>query len=275
MIFNEKIKKESGVVFYHWFSGFSEAESCFKIKPKYRVGKNHVHSFYFEFEIHLHIDDLNVLKYICANIGVGRVYEHKARNSCSFIVGNEKGIRVLLDIFDHYPFNGIKKLDYMDFKEAFLVYFNRVGTLSDNLIEKILKLKSGLNTGRTNFDLDNSGVKITPYWLLGLIEGEGSFSITRDQLRPNFQLLFTAAQKPLLYEIKNYLIKNLDFDRFSQWKLRNSSAIGIYEMKAKGNSKPTVSLEIRDIRVLHNYLIPFLSNLPFLSKKALDCLKTL
>jgi len=41
-------------------------------------------------------------------------------------------------------------------------------------------------------------------------------------------------------------------------------------MKAKGNSKPTVSLEIRDIRVLYNYIIPFLSSMSFISKKGHD-----
>ena len=41
-------------------------------------------------------------------------------------------------------------------------------------------------------------------------------------------------------------------------------------MKPKGNSKPTVCLEIRNINVLHNYFIPFLTNLSFLTKKGLD-----
>jgi len=39
--------------FEKWFVGFSEGEGCFKIKPKYRGDKSKVHSFSFEFEIHL------------------------------------------------------------------------------------------------------------------------------------------------------------------------------------------------------------------------------
>lgn len=176
-----------------------------------------------------------------------------------------------MDIFDRYPFNGIKKLDYLDFKEAFLAYFNRSGLLSNDLRNKILKLKGGLNTGRMDFTMPKDHkVKITSYWLLGLIEGEGSFSITRYPLRPRFQLLFTGSQKFLLEEIKNYLINQLAFDRFSLWILHNSSIIALYEMKAKVNSKPTVSLEIRNIYVLNNYLNPFLANLKFLSKKGKD-----
>ncbi|GKB03143.1 putative GIY-YIG homing endonuclease, partial [Tanacetum coccineum] len=134
--------------------GFSEAESCFKIKPKnpslaWRAGllrcrNGKLHSFYFEFEIHLHLDDLDLLRFICDTLGV----------------------------------------DYVDFKEAFFNYFNRSGTLDEGLIRDILKLKQ--------------------------------------------------AQKPLLVEIRKYLISNLGFDRFSTWKLNNSSLIGIFEMKAKG-----------------------------------------
>nr|YP_009262061.1 LAGLIDADG endonuclease [Chrysoporthe austroafricana]AMX22136.1 LAGLIDADG endonuclease [Chrysoporthe austroafricana] len=255
--------------FFQWFVGFSEAESCFKIKPKNRNGK--LHSFYFEFEIHLHIDDIKLLRFICDTLGVGNVYAREKSNSCSFIVGNEEGLRTLINIFDRYTFNGIKLLDYIDFKEAFLIYFNRSGTLDDNLISSILKLKQGMNKGRVDFSLPKDHkINITKYWLLGLIEGEGSFSIAKSKLRPNFQILFTVAQKPLLVEIRKYLISNLGFDRFSLWKLNNSSLIGIFEMKAKGNSKPTVSLEIRNVPLLRNYILPFLKSMPFISKKRHD-----
>jgi LAGLIDADG endonuclease len=257
--------------FYSWLAGFSEAEGCFKIKPKYREGKKTVHSFYFEFEIHLHIDDQNLLNHICATLGVGRVYLREKSKSCSFIVGNEAGIRGLLTIFDNHQFNGIKYLDYQDFKKAFLLYFDRPGILNDDLINKIIKLQNGLNTGRTNFIMPSDHtVKITPYWLLGLIEGEGSFSLSRYPLRPLFQLLFTVAQEPLLLKVKEFLVENLGFDHFSNWQLVNSAVIGLSLMKAKGNSKPTVSLGIRDINVLHNYLLPFLSKMKFFSKKELD-----
>lgn len=257
--------------FYQWFVGFSEAEGCFKIKPKYRTGKSSVHSFNFEFEIHLHIDDFNLLKYISDYLGIGKAYERPNSNSCSFVIGNEKGLRNLIELFTRYPFNGVKLLDFIDFKEAFFLYFDRPGLLNEELSSKILKLKLGMNKGRNEFSMpDNHKIKITKHWLLGLIEGEGSFSITKDKLRPNFQILFTAAQRPLLEAIKKFLISNLGFDRFSLWKIVNSSIIGICEMKAKGNSKPTVSLEIRDIRVLHNFFLPFLSSMSFISKKRLD-----
>jgi LAGLIDADG endonuclease len=187
---------------------FSEAESCFKIKPKYRNGK--LHSFCFEYEIHLHIDEINLLNFICETLSVGKVYARERSKSCSFVVGNEQGLRTLMEIFDRYTFNGIKLLDYTDFKEAFLSYFNRPRRLEEGLTDKLLKLKKSMNKSRVEFNMPKGHqIKITKYWLLGLIEGEGSFSLAKEKLRPDFQLLFTAAQKPLLIEIKKYLISNL------------------------------------------------------------------
>jgi len=81
----------------------------------------------------LNIDDQNVLNYIRDYLGIGNVYLREKSSSCSFIVGNEKGIRLLLDIFDKYQLNGIKLLDYLDFKRAFILYFDRIGTLTDNI----------------------------------------------------------------------------------------------------------------------------------------------
>lgn len=80
------------------------------------------------------IDDKNLLNYICDSLGVGNVYLREKSSSCSFVVGNEKGIRILLDIFDKYQLNGIKLLDYLDFKKAVVLYFDRIGTLTDDFI---------------------------------------------------------------------------------------------------------------------------------------------
>jgi len=54
---------------------------------------------------------------------------------------------------------------------------------------EILELHSNVNSSRTDFDMPSDHpVKITPYWLLGLIEAEGSFYLTRDPIRPGFQI---------------------------------------------------------------------------------------
>lgn len=128
-----------------------------------------------------------------------------------------------------------------------------------------------MNSNKTNFKLLKP-INITSYYLLGLIEGDGTFSISRNPIRPTFQILLTASQEPLLIKIKEFLIDNLELDNNSLWYIRNSTAISINLIKAKGNAKSTVLLEIRDINLLYNYFIPFLSKLNFISKKLLDFL---
>lgn len=49
-----------------------------------------------------------------------------------------------------------------------------------------------MNTLRTNFVLpDSHKIIITPYWLLGLIEGDGSFSVSTSK---SFPLRFNIVQ---------------------------------------------------------------------------------
>ena len=142
--------------------GFTEAEGCFKIKPRYRDGI--IISFQFEFEIHLHIDDFDLLDSVKKTLKMGNVYANNSRNSCSFVIGSEKELSELIKLFDGFPLNGVKILDFIDFKEAFLLYFNRRGTISGDLIKKLLKLKEGLNRGRVDFAMPlNHKINITGY----------------------------------------------------------------------------------------------------------------
>ena len=74
----------------------------------------------------------------------------------------------------------------------------------------------------------------------------------------------------MLEEIKKHFINNLNLDEYSLWKIHNSSVISINDISARGNSKPVVRLLIKDVRFLNNYIIPYLSSMPFISKKGYD-----
>lgn len=41
-------------------------------------------------------------------------------------------------------------------------------------------------------------------------------------------------------------------------------------LKARNNSKSSVALTIKNVRVLNNYLIPFLDDMTFVTKKGKD-----
>jgi hypothetical protein len=54
------------------------------------------------------------------------------------------------------------------------------------------------------------------------------------------------------------------------YKLKCSSAIAVNYQKARNNSKPSVLLIIKNIHILHNYLITYFDDLKFKTKKVED-----
>jgi hypothetical protein len=254
--------------FVQWFVGFSDGESNFSIVPLYDKSGNKLNKFSFRFTIGLHRDDKNVLVNIHNILAVGNINERG--EECKFVVSDKEGIIKLIKIFDKYNLNTSKYLDYLDFKKAFNLYHSRNGLLSEELKDKLMKLKSGMNSNRISFNMPENHIKITTYWLLGLIEAEGSFHLWRSDLVPVFSIVLREDQRFVLEKIKEFLIHNLGFDENSIWKLNNTSTIGINTQKARNNSKSSVLIIIKDIRILHNYFLAFFDKVEFLSKKAQD-----
>ena len=255
--------------FLQWFVGFTDAEGNFIINPLKNT-KLDVSKFAFMFKITLHKDDSEILIYIKDKLGVGGVRYYK--DECIFNVTNKEGIALLIIIFDKYNLNTTKHLDFLDFKEAFNLYWNREEN-SDVCVkkEKILNLKNKMNTNRVDFDRsDNFPIIITKYWLLGFIEGDGSFFIRRDTLTPTLSIEVSGVQFSVLVEIKKFLESSLEFDKYSLFKLKNSSIISVNMNKSRNNSKSTTSIIINNISILNNYLIPFFNKTNFLTKKGKD-----
>jgi LAGLIDADG DNA endonuclease family protein len=256
--------------FLQWFVGFTDAEGNFSIIRNPGKNKEIASSFSFMFKISLHKDDEMVLRYINDKLGVGGVRLYK--DECIFSVIDRKGVASLIDIFDKYNLNTTKYLDYLDFKEAFLFFINRSKDLNPELVNsKVLSLKNKMNTNRIYFERPmGSEINITKSWLLGFIEGDGSFFLRRDNIVPTFSIELTGVQLPVMLKIKEFLENSLGFDPYSLYKLKNSSIIAINTAKARNNGKSSVSLTIKNINVLNNYFIPFFETSKFLTKKGKD-----
>ena len=257
--------------FYRWFVGFSDAEGSFVISPLLNNKTKNIERFSFKFTIGLHIDDADALNIIKSKLGVGKIYSYDDKQI--FVVTKREEINKLISVFEKYTLNSSKYLDFLDFKLAFTLYQNRE-KLSDALISKILELKNNMNTKRINFNMPENHVVITKSWLLGFIEGDGSFSLERVTFGPIFSIKLSEIQLPLLLKIKKYLENSLGFDSYSIHKLKSTSIISIRSEKARdiGKSLPLVVLMIKNIHVLNNYLIPFLSEEEFMTKKDKDFL---
>ena len=89
-------------------------------------------------------------------------------------------------------------------------------------------------------------------------------------MEPVFSIKLTETQLPILIKIKEYLENNLDLDLYSIHKLKSTQIIMISYEKDRGKSKPLVSLVIKNVHFLNNYLVPFFDEEIFITKKGLD-----
>ena len=252
--------------FYKWFVGFSDAEGMFNITQILNKGK--VEGFSFRFKIGLHKDDFNALHYIQSKLDMGSIYASK--DSQIFTISKKDDISKLISIFDSYTLNTSKYLDFLAFKKAFILYTDR-NNLTGELIAQIIELKNDMNYSREDYNMViNHEIIITKSWLLGFIEGDGSFSLERRTMEPVFSIKLTETQLPVLIKIKEYLENNLDLDLYSIHKLKSTQIIMISYEKDRGKSKPLVSLVIKNVHFLNNYLVPFFYEDIFITKKGLD-----
>lgn len=241
--------------FYEWFSGFTDGEGSFYIAISKVCS--------FRFQINLHKDDVNVLYYIHKSLGFGEVRYYK--NYASFTVTRLKDIAQLLNIFGEYPLQGSKWLNYKDFVNAFEIYTNP--DRSTDVLKEITQIKNNMNRLRLDYSLPKDKVvNITPYWLLGFIEGEGCFSINKhNNYRLDFSLSQSSTNLELITSIKVYL------ENLPNTEGNYTNAIGISEVRSNNpNQKSATRIETTRIPFITNVLIPFLESLTWQSKKHLD-----
>lgn len=150
-----KPRSMSNEEFKQWFVGFTDAEGCFRIGIN---NKNKVISF--NFTIGLHIDDRGVLEFIKNRLNCGNVFT--SENAATFFVTKISDIQnILIPIYEEFPLNGQKYLDYLAFKEAISI---KLDYLNSDKLYLIIRIKSKMNTTRTEFEFPSSHtVRITPY----------------------------------------------------------------------------------------------------------------
>lgn len=278
-----KKKELSNEELIEWLKGFTDSKGCFLIsmtKFKNNKGINTFKNISFKYIIFLLKDDAPMLNIIKSKLNLGniRVYERFV----NFEVSKKKDIEKIIDIFSKNPLNTSNYLNFIEFKKAYYLYQNMLNSnVHDNkyklkIFEDLLSIKNSMNRKRTSFELPNEhSIKITPYWLLGFLEGVGSFTINNKKYFSLESLEFgisqTLSEKKIMLEIKKFL---LDLPGKYHIRYINSNVVPIYEDKKAKNdsSKPMVKIQITNTNFIKNVIIPFLDNLIWLSKKELDYL---
>lgn len=251
--------------FFEWFRGLVDGEGSFSVY----VSKD-LKIVTFNFIICMHKDDAPLLFTLSSKlkIGVTRI----GKKYAYFSIRNKEGFLKLINIFDKKPLNTSKSLDYLKFKKCYYLWNNRdkkdeINNL--NIKNEIVSLKNSMNKKKIGWkQSDNHKIVITPYWLLGFVEGEGSFSINRKSYQLTFSLGQNAKELDVLIKIQEFLL-NLP----GNYKLSRSNIKIIYlEVQKKGyrTSKPMARISVSMKEYLNNVLVPLFDSLVWFSKKEKD-----
>jgi len=238
--------------FFEWLRGLTDGEGSFMLLKK-------SDSYAFKFQIHLHIDDIKVLHYIQSTLGIGKVYINGS--AARFVATSLKDIAVIIDIFSKYSLNTTKMLNFLDFKKAYVIYTSsKLKTPEIN--KQVEEIRIGMNSLRLDFSMPAVyKVHITPYWLLGFVEGEGSFC-----MRKNFTLIFNIAQSSkdlVLMEAIRDFFNNLGSTIDNEQPLGDAARLSHH-------INSMVYLTINRLDYIAKVLIPFFDGLTWQSKKKLD-----
>lgn len=164
-------------------------------------------------------------------------------------------------------------MDYLDFKKAFFLFRNRKSselTLQESNL-KIIKLKEGMNSKRVNFVLpENHNIVITGNYLVGLLEGDGSFYLNKHDMTARVSLVTTTVNRLVLEKIREFILGLLD--EYSYMLGSTTKLVNISDKKVKSDHRPISILEISQIDFICNVLIPYLDSIEFRTKKFKDYL---
>ena len=227
--------------FIEWLVGFTDAEGNFNISLR-NFKNNSYNSLVLTFQIGLHIDDLETLKFIQKNLQCGKI--SISGNRCNFFVNDRVSlINIIIPVFNFMELNSSKYYQFLIFEKAVNLIKNKEHLTPKGKLEIIkLYLK---NKHYDNYNMHNrTNIKITVNWLGGFIDGDATFSTAQKSPRLRFEN--HVRELPLFNNIAKFF---------------KSGTVNITKSrKNRINSNPTVTLDYTNIQFLKNSVVPILSN---------------
>nr|YP_010608739.1 hypothetical protein PNX16_mgp032 [Drechslerella dactyloides]WAN89819.1 hypothetical protein [Drechslerella dactyloides] len=134
----------------------------------------------------------------------------------------------------------------------------------------MINLKNQMNKKRIDFNQPPKHfINITPYWLLGFVEGDGYFSINTSDYSLKFGIGQTYQETNVLEAIQTFIL-DLPGKYLVKRKNTNIVKVATYDQGKGPNHKPMTYISINQIDFLTNVIAPFFDNLIWLSKKEKD-----
>ena len=265
----QKIVPKASKEFLQWFVGFTDAEGTFSIVPL-----QNWKSVNLKFSIEVHIDDIEILHKIAYNLGIGKITLSTTNQSAVFSVNKFNDITsILIPIFQEFPLQTTKYLDFTCFLEASLIKLDmkKAGLkITESRIAGFLKLKNlkqSMNSNRLSISEEeeenlNQKVSINKWWLLGFVEGEGTFGYKH--LVPYFQIAQNKKNLFILKAIEIYMLEEINKSNDT----KNTKDIEFRYTLNKLTGVYSMTLEKVDVNFY--FTLPFFEPLTFFSRKKLD-----
>ena len=139
--------------------------------------------------------------------------------------------------------------------------------LSKEELNQILKIKSGMNNQRLEFNINDLPKRsLTLFRFLGFVEGDGSFYTSN--MTPTFSIKQHSKNVHFFYEIAEFLNKLPYCPEIGPKidKLNTRPTPVIYQ-----DSPNTCNLSVVNILQIYNYILPFFKNLEFKSRPEGGC----
>jgi LAGLIDADG endonuclease len=132
-----------------WISGFVSGDGNFDAGV--RSSNNIIgYKVYLRFRITQHAKDSKLLELIIKYLGSGRLEKYNRGSVVNLVIGKFSDLnQIIIPFFNKYPLCGIKHYDYQDWcKITNLITEGK--HLTNEGLEQIKQIKSGMNKGRTN-----------------------------------------------------------------------------------------------------------------------------
>jgi hypothetical protein len=204
------------------------------------------------------------------NREVGVIVDSKNHHESYYTIAKFKDIlEILIPIFSKYYLTTSKFLDFQDFKAAAeirKISYMEKRKLNKEELNKILKIKSGMNSQRLQFNINDLHQRsLTLSRFLGFVEGDGSFHISN--MVPTFSIKQHSKNVHFLYEIAKFLNKLPYCPEIGPKidKLNTRPTPGVYQ-----DSPNSCNLSVANILQIYNYILPCFKSLKFISRKGVD-----
>lgn len=133
-----------------WVAGFTEGDGCFNVSVRKSTSTKSGVQVILRYQVTQHIRDSVLVHNFMEFFGCGNHTVRSNKIACDFVVSKFSDIcNIIIPFFDKYPLFGVKAQNFEDFKRVAEIIKVK-GHLTDDGLEEILKIKAGMNSGRSS-----------------------------------------------------------------------------------------------------------------------------